>query len=71
MDRAGHAATRRLGAGGTGVYVEALANFLVMRGDLTQAVRLYSWAHLQTRRNGMVWPARTVTQQFLDRARDV
>ena len=40
----------RLGAGGTGVYVEAMANFLVMRGDLDEAVRLYSWAYRQTRR---------------------
>ncbi|MGE3287364.1 MAG: BTAD domain-containing putative transcriptional regulator [Pseudonocardia sp.] len=64
------ASTRRLGAGGTGVYVEALANFLVMRGELIEAVRLYSWAYVQTRRNGMVWPARTLTREFLDRARD-
>jgi hypothetical protein len=61
---------RRLGVSGAGVYVEARANFLVMRGDLTEAVRLYSWAYLQTRRNGMSWPSRPRTQEFLDRARD-
>ena len=63
-------ATRRLGPGGTGVYVEAMANFLVMRGEHTEALHFYSSAHTQTRRAGMVWPARPQTAALIEAARD-
>ncbi|TDQ65638.1 putative ATPase [Actinomycetospora succinea] len=62
-------AQSRLGTGGTGVYVEAMANFLVMRGELAEAVTWYASAYTQTRRAGMVWPAREHTQELIDRAR--
>ncbi|MDD7938989.1 BTAD domain-containing putative transcriptional regulator [Actinomycetospora lutea] len=58
----------RLGTGGTGVYVEAMANLLVMRGELAEAVTWFSCAYAQTRRAGMVWPARPHTQALIDRA---
>ena len=62
-------ATCRMGSGGTGVYVEAMANLLVMRGEPEEAAVWYSSAYTQTRRAGMVWPAREHTPGLMDRAR--
>lgn len=62
-------ATCRMGSGGTGVYVEAMANLLVMREDHAEAVVWYASAYTQTRRAGMVWPAREHTPGLMDRAR--
>ena len=46
-----------------------MANLLVMRGELEEATVWYSSAYTQTRRAGMVWPAREHTQGLIDRAR--
>ncbi|MGD9525713.1 BTAD domain-containing putative transcriptional regulator [Pseudonocardia sp.] len=56
------------GTGGAAVYVASLGDYLVMRGDLVEAVRLFSWAHTRARRTGMPWPPRPTTQEFLDAA---
>lgn len=61
-------AHRQLGTGGGGVYLEALANFLLMSGELEQAVEMYAAAYTHNRRAGMTWPARPATQDLFDSA---
>lgn len=63
----GHA---QLGSGGGGLYIENRANFASMAGDHREAARIYALARTETRRAGMVWPRRPLTQQLLDRTRD-
>jgi hypothetical protein len=48
--------------------VASLGDYLVLRGDLVEAVRLFSWAHTRARRTGLPWPPRPTTQEFLDAA---
>jgi hypothetical protein len=62
----GHA---RLGTGGGGLYIENRANFAAQSGDFATAARVYALARLETRRAGMVWPRRPLTQHLLDLTR--
>jgi hypothetical protein len=59
----------RLGTAGGGLYIENRANFAAQAGNYREAGRIYSTARTETRRAGMVWPRRPLTQQLLDLTR--
>lgn len=60
----------RLGVGGSGMFIETRANYVAMLGDHLSATRLYASARAETRRSGMPWPRRALTQQLLTATRD-
>lgn len=59
----------RLGARGGGLYIENRANFAAQAGNFQEAARIYALARTETRRAGMIWPRRPLTQQLLDLTR--
>ena len=45
------------------------ANFAAQAGNYREAARVYATVRTETRRAGMVWPRRPLTQQLLDLTR--
>ncbi|MDO8209092.1 BTAD domain-containing putative transcriptional regulator [Conexibacter sp. CPCC 206217] len=63
------AAHLRLGDGGGGAFLEALANFAALIGDGDTAVPLYAASQVDARRVGMVWPVQLNSDVLLERLR--
>ena len=58
------------GTGGTGMFVETLANFTAQEGEYAAAARLYAAGRSETLRAAMPWPRRPLTDQLLALTRD-
>jgi hypothetical protein len=63
------AAIYPLGTGGSGAFIEGLANCAAIAGDLDDATRWFAAAQAATRRSGMVWPLTPRADELLEHVR--
>jgi predicted ATPase/DNA-binding SARP family transcriptional activator len=58
------------GTGAAGMFMETRADFAAQAGDYLEAARLYAVARAETRRAGMPWPRRPLSQELMTTTRD-